>query len=83
MSSHPGPDAQVMKGIWISQFNEPYVYRTDIPKSTLDRQPNMIVQIKAAGFCHTELMVLARDFGGTPGFVPGARDLRRGRQGGI
>jgi D-arabinose 1-dehydrogenase-like Zn-dependent alcohol dehydrogenase len=29
----------------------------------------MIVQIKAASFCHTQLMVLASSFGGPPGFV--------------
>jgi D-arabinose 1-dehydrogenase-like Zn-dependent alcohol dehydrogenase len=30
----------------------------------------MIVQITAARFCHTELVALADNFGGKPGFVP-------------
>jgi alcohol dehydrogenase, propanol-preferring len=60
-----------MKGVWIEEFNKPYTYRTDIPTPKLDRPTNMIVRIKAAGFCHTELMALAGDFGGPPGFVPG------------
>jgi D-arabinose 1-dehydrogenase-like Zn-dependent alcohol dehydrogenase len=60
-----------MKGIFISEFNKPYIYRTDIPTPQLTNPHNMIVQIKAAGFCHTELMALAGDFGGKPGFVPG------------
>jgi D-arabinose 1-dehydrogenase-like Zn-dependent alcohol dehydrogenase len=60
-----------MKGIYISAFNQPYTLRSDLPTPTLDRETNMIVKIKAAGFCHTELITLAGGFGGPPGFIPG------------
>lgn len=60
-----------MKGIWISEFKQPYIFRTDIPTPTIDNPINMIVKITCAGFCHTELMALNGDFGGPPGFVPG------------
>lgn len=44
-----------MRGIVIEEFNKPYVYRTDIP-TPKPKPGEMIIKMKAAGFCHTELM---------------------------
>lgn len=60
-----------MKGIYISSFSQPYTFRTDLPIPKITNPKNMLVKITCAGFCHTELMALNGDFGGSPGFVPG------------
>ncbi|KAL6412652.1 hypothetical protein AUP68_03857 [Ilyonectria robusta] len=44
-----------MRGIVIEEFNKPYVYRTDIP-TPKPKPGEMLIKMKAAGFCHTELM---------------------------
>ncbi|OJJ74167.1 hypothetical protein ASPBRDRAFT_52335 [Aspergillus brasiliensis CBS 101740] len=52
---------KTMKAIQIQQFNEPYhVSEVAVPHP----QPHQVlVRIKAAGFCHTDLMALNNEFG--------------------
>lgn len=58
---------QTMKAIQIQKFNEPYhVSQVPVPKP----QPHQIlVRVKAAGFCHTDLMALNNEFGSQLPFI--------------
>lgn len=49
-----------MKAIQIQQYNEPYhVSEVPIPQP---KPHQVLVRIKAAGFCHTDLMALNNEF---------------------
>lgn len=54
---------QRMKAVQIKEFNTPYsVSEVDVPTP----QPHQVlVQIKAGGFCHTDCMVLENAFNST------------------
>lgn len=58
MSANPLP--KVMKAIQIKEFNAPYsVTEVEVPKP----QPHQVlVKIKAGGFCHTDCMALENAF---------------------
>ncbi|RGP74665.1 sphingosine n-acyltransferase lag1 [Fusarium sporotrichioides] len=56
-----------MKAIQIKEFNAPYsVSEVDKPKP---RPHQLLVQIKAGGFCHTDCMALAGEFGSKLPFI--------------
>jgi propanol-preferring alcohol dehydrogenase len=56
-----------MKAIQIKKFNAPYsVSEVDKPKP---RPHQLLVQIKAGGFCHTDCMALAGEFGSKLPFI--------------
>lgn len=45
-----------MNGLLLEEYNKPYAYRDDIPVPLLE--PGMLlIRVKVAGFCHTDLMV--------------------------
>lgn len=49
-----------MKAVQIQQYNEPYhVSEVPVPQP---KPHQVLVRIKAAGFCHTDLMALKNDF---------------------
>jgi D-arabinose 1-dehydrogenase-like Zn-dependent alcohol dehydrogenase len=49
-----------MKAIQIKQFNAPYaVSQVAVPKP---KPHQLLIRIKAAGFCHTDLMALNNEF---------------------
>jgi hypothetical protein len=49
---------KTMRGLRLEEFNKPYVYHTDLPVPT-PRPGELILKIKAAGFCHTETVAMA------------------------
>ncbi|EYE97889.1 zinc binding dehydrogenase [Aspergillus ruber CBS 135680] len=51
-----------MKAIQIHAYNEPYKVHNDIPIPS-PKPHQVLVHIKAAGFCHTDLMALNGEFG--------------------
>ncbi|KAH6971639.1 chaperonin 10-like protein [Ilyonectria sp. MPI-CAGE-AT-0026] len=63
-----------MRGIVIEEFNKPYVYRTDIP-TPKPKPGEMLIKMKAAGFCHTELMAAKGDFNSALPMVPGHENV--------
>jgi D-arabinose 1-dehydrogenase-like Zn-dependent alcohol dehydrogenase len=60
-----------MKGVVLEEFGKPYAYRTDIPSPKLEHPSNMIVRVKASGYCHTEVIAAEGGFGGQCPMVPG------------
>lgn len=51
---------KTMKAIQIQEFNEPYhVSEVAVPSP---KPHQVLVRVKAAGFCHTDLMALNNDF---------------------
>lgn len=51
-----------MKAIQINIYNEPYKLHNDIP-IPFPKPHQVLIRIKAAGFCHTDLMALNGEFG--------------------
>ena len=54
---------KTMCGLRLEEFNKPYVYHTDLPVPT-PKPGELLLQIKAAGFCHTETVAMAGDYAG-------------------
>ncbi|PWY88840.1 GroES-like protein [Aspergillus sclerotioniger CBS 115572] len=52
---------KTMKAIHIQQYNKPY-HVSDVPVPQ-PKPYQVLVRIKAAGFCHTDLMALHKEFG--------------------
>ncbi|QRV80364.1 alcohol dehydrogenase [Ceratobasidium sp. AG-Ba] len=50
-----------MRGYLLEEYNKPYVYHTDLPVPTA-RPGEILMKIKAASFCHTELAVMSGDY---------------------
>jgi hypothetical protein len=47
-----------MTGLLLEEYKKQYVYRDDIPVPELE--PGMLlIRVKVAGFCHTDLMVMS------------------------
>ena len=57
-----------MKAIQISTYNEPYKVHNDVPIPS-PKPHQVLIRIKAAGFCHTDLMALNGEFGTKLPFV--------------
>ncbi|RBQ65344.1 hypothetical protein FVER14953_12885 [Fusarium verticillioides] len=56
-----------MKAIQIKDFNAPYtVFDVDKPKP---KPHQLLIQIKAGGFCHTDCMALENAFGSKLPFI--------------
>ncbi|PWY84267.1 zinc binding dehydrogenase [Aspergillus eucalypticola CBS 122712] len=54
-------ESKTMKAIQIQKYNEPYhVFEVPVPHP---KPHQVLVRIKAAGFCHTDLMALNGEFG--------------------
>ncbi|ODM22366.1 hypothetical protein SI65_03212 [Aspergillus cristatus] len=51
-----------MKAIQIHTYNEPYNVHNDIPIPS-PKPHQVLIRIKAAGFCHTDLMAMNGEFG--------------------
>lgn len=49
---------KTMRGLLLEEFNKPYVYHTDLPVPT-PRPGELVMQVKAASFCHTETVAIA------------------------
>lgn len=45
-----------MRGWYLEEFGQPYVYKIDIPVSK-PREDELLIKIKIAGYCHTETLV--------------------------
>ena len=56
-----------MKAVQIQEFNEPYhISEVPVPRP---KPHQVLVRIKAAGFCHTDLMALNGDFSSKLPFI--------------
>ncbi|KAG8751480.1 hypothetical protein FRC14_007831 [Serendipita sp. 396] len=63
-----------MKGLVIEEFEKPYSFRTDLP--TPELEPGlMLVKVKVAGFCHTELLVLDGEYHSQLPMIPGHENV--------
>jgi len=51
---------KTMKAVQIQQYNEPY-HVSEVPIPT-PAPHQVLVRVKAAGFCHTDLMALNNEF---------------------
>ncbi|KAG8682459.1 hypothetical protein FRC09_016761 [Ceratobasidium sp. 395] len=66
---------KTMRGFLLEEFNKPYVYHDDLPVPTA-RPGEILMKVKAASFCHTELAVISGDFKGVKlPVVPGHENV--------
>jgi D-arabinose 1-dehydrogenase-like Zn-dependent alcohol dehydrogenase len=53
---YPLREHVVMKALVLEEFNQPYRLRTNVAIPIVE-EGMMLVKVKAAGFCHTDLLV--------------------------
>ncbi|KAG8679871.1 hypothetical protein FRC08_016683, partial [Ceratobasidium sp. 394] len=52
---------KTMRGFRLEEFNKPYVYHDNLPVPTA-RPGEILMKVKAASFCHTELAAMSLGF---------------------
>ncbi|KAF8605281.1 GroES-like protein [Ceratobasidium sp. AG-I] len=66
---------ETMKGWLLEDYKKPYVYHEDLPVPTA-RKGEVLIRVKAAGFCHSEMVHFEGGFpGGKVPAIPGHENV--------
>ncbi|CEL63725.1 hypothetical protein RSOLAG1IB_05487 [Rhizoctonia solani AG-1 IB] len=66
---------KVMKGLLLEEYGKPYAYHTDLPVP-LPKSGEVLLRVKAAGFCHSEMVHYENNFpGGRVPVIPGHENV--------
>ncbi|CAE6481004.1 unnamed protein product [Rhizoctonia solani] len=66
---------KTMRGFRLEAYHQPYVYHTDLPVPS-PRSGEVLLRVKAAGFCHSEMVHYENNFpGGKVPVIPGHENV--------
>ncbi|CAE6522474.1 unnamed protein product [Rhizoctonia solani] len=66
---------KTMRGFLLEEYRKPYIYHTDLPVPS-PRPGEVLLRVKAAGFCHSEMVHYENNFpGGKVPVIPGHENV--------
>ncbi|RDL30996.1 alcohol dehydrogenase [Venustampulla echinocandica] len=63
-----------MRGWYLEEFGQPYVYKIDIPVPK-PREDELLIKMEIAGYCHTETIVASGDYQSKLPLIPGHENV--------